>query len=202
MALNQKPVVFLDKDGTLVDDVPYNVDPALVRLSPGADEAVSLLDRAGFRICVISNQSGVARGYFDEAALVSVEARVRELLDAAGARLSGFYYCPHAPADIAGVGCDCRKPADGLLRRAAADLGADLESSWMVGDILDDVEAGNRAGVHTILLANGNETQWSIGPGRFPEYIAADLLDAAWAILSASGRLAARSARPEVIGGR
>jgi D-glycero-D-manno-heptose 1,7-bisphosphate phosphatase len=180
--------VFLDKDGTLIDDVPYNVDPERMQLAPGAREGLPALHVAGYRLVVVSNQSGVARGLFAEAALALVEARLRELLAGAGAALTGFYYCPHHPAGRVpeyAVACDCRKPAPGLLRRAAAELGIDLAASWLVGDILDDVEAGRRAGCRTVLINNGNETEWRDGPHRIPHFTAPDLGEAARRILAA-----------------
>lgn len=182
-------VVFLDKDGTLIENVPYNVDPSRIRLAPGAEQALPQLARAGFRFAVISNQPGVALGRFSEQALAGVDARLRELLAAIGVELSGFYYCPHHPAGVVpeyAVTCDCRKPAPGLVLRAACDLGANLQRSWLVGDILDDIEAGNRAGCGTVLLDNGNETEWVLGPARYPGHIARTLLEAARIILMAS----------------
>ncbi len=178
--------VFLDKDGTLVEDVPYNVDPARIRLAPGAGEGLRLLRQVGYRLIVVSNQSGVARGYFGEAALRAVETRLRELAVEAGAEVDGFYYCPHYAGGVVqayAVECTCRKPAPGLILRAAADLGIDPDASWMVGDILDDVEAGRHAGCRTVLLDNGHETEWLIGPERVPDVTAADLLEAAEVIL-------------------
>src|SRR5687767_4595107 len=143
-----RPAVFLDKDGTLISDVPYNVDPALIELAPTADTALPLLADAGYALIVVSNQSGVARGYFPESDLVAVEVRLRELLAEVNVSLAGFYYCPHHPAGqvarYAGS-CECRKPAPGLVLRAAAELGLDLSRSWLIGDILDDIEAGRRA---------------------------------------------------------
>ena len=181
------PAVFLDKDGTLVEDVPYNVDPALIRLAPGAGEALRSLDAAGFRLLVVSNQSGVARRLFPEEALSPVAARLSALLAAAGVPLSGFYYCPHHPdADPPyGGTCECRKPAPGLILRAAAERGIDLARSWFVGDILDDVEAGRRAGCRTVLVDNEHETVWRRTPEREPELVAADLPEAARRILAA-----------------
>jgi histidinol-phosphate phosphatase family protein len=180
--------VFLDKDGCLVVDVPYNVDPEKIRLTPGAAEGLAALHAAGYALVVVSNQSGVARGLFPASALAGVERRLRELLAAAGAPPAGFYWCPHHPhgrvADYA-VACGCRKPAPGLLVGAAADLGLDLARSWMVGDILDDVEAGRRAGCRTVLLVPGGETEWRDGPDRRPHYTAADLAAAARLILAA-----------------
>jgi histidinol-phosphate phosphatase family protein len=180
--------VFLDKDGTLVEDVPYNVDPARIRLAPGAREGLLALSAAGYRLVVVSNQSGVARGYFPETALGGVGERLRELLAECGVPLAGFHWCPHHPAGSVAayaVECACRKPLPGLIVRAADDLGLDRRRSWMVGDILDDVEAGRRAGCRTVLLDNGHETEWLRSPERTPHLIAADLADAARLILAA-----------------
>jgi histidinol-phosphate phosphatase family protein len=156
-----REAVFVDKDGTLVEDVPYNADPQKIRLSPGAGDALAALAGAGYRIVVISNQSGVARGLFAEEALGAVRQRLAELLASHGVRLDGFYWCPHHPqgrVPAYAVACGCRKPAPGLLVSAAEELGLDLAGSWMVGDILDDIEAGRRAGCRTILLDNAHET--------------------------------------------
>jgi histidinol-phosphate phosphatase family protein len=159
MALTHGPMraVFVDKDGTLVDNVPDNVDPARISLTPGAEEAIAALVARGYRVIVVSNQSGIALRKFEEAAIREVERRLRELVP-----MDGFYYCPHAPH----AGCNCRKPAPGLLERAAREHGVSLEASWVVGDILDDIEAGRRAGCRTVLLDNGNETEWQITPER------------------------------------
>jgi D-glycero-D-manno-heptose 1,7-bisphosphate phosphatase len=176
------PAVFLDKDGTLVEDVPYNVDPGRIRLAPGAAEGLRLLHRAGYRLFVVSNQPGVARGYFREQALAAVAGRLRRLLAECAVPLGGFYYCPHHPEGVVGehaVACACRKPAPGLILRAALEHGLDLARSWLVGDILDDVEAGRRAGCRTILVDSGHETEWVLRPDRVPHRIASDLLDAA-----------------------
>jgi histidinol-phosphate phosphatase family protein len=185
-----EPVVFLDKDGTLIDNVPYNVDPALVRLAPGAADGLARLHAAGFRLVVVSNQSGVARGYFPESALGPVEGRLRELLAEVGVPLAGFFYCPHHPKGVVAEftrACDCRKPAPGMLLAAARQLGAEAGACWMVGDILNDVEAGRRAGCRTVLIDNGNETEWVPGPNREPHFRAADLGEAARIILAEDG---------------
>jgi D-glycero-D-manno-heptose 1,7-bisphosphate phosphatase len=174
--------IFLDKDGTLIDDVPYNVNPARITLLPGVAEGLRCLHGAGYRLIVVSNQSGVARGYFREEALRAVEDRLRGLLAEAGVPLDGFYYCPHHPDGLApgyAVDCDCRKPAPGLILRAAADFGIDLNRSWLAGDILNDVEAGRRAGCRTVLIDNGHETEWAFSPQRLPHHLAADLREAA-----------------------
>jgi histidinol-phosphate phosphatase family protein len=184
VALNRfhrRRAVFLDKDGTLVEDVPYNVDPDRIRLTPRAGAGLSMLHRAGFRLVVVTNQSGVARGMFAEEALGQVERRLRLLLAREGVPLAGFYHCPHLA-----VGCSCRKPQPGLLRRAAGELRIDLAASWMIGDILDDVEAGRSAGCGTVLLDNGGETEWQLSPGRMPDMLAEDLHHAASMILRGS----------------
>ena len=187
--------IFLDKDGTLIVDVPYNVDPDLIVLAPGAVEGLTRLHAAGYRFVVITNQSGVARGKFTEAALGPVEDRLRELLAGFGVPLAGFYHCPHHPQGSVpeyAVACDCRKPAPGMLLRAAAELGIDRARSWFVGDILNDVEAGRRAGCRTVLIDNGNETEWVAGPDRTPDHRAADLAEAAGLILESD-----RAATPD-----
>jgi D-glycero-D-manno-heptose 1,7-bisphosphate phosphatase len=167
--------VFLDKDGTLIEDVPYNVDPQRLRLTQGATEGLRRLHEAGYRLIVVSNQSGVARGLFTEEALELVRQRLVELLAEAGVPLAGCYWCPHHPDGSAAayaVECDCRKPRPGLLLRAAREHGLELNRCWMVGDILNDVEAGRRAGCRTILIDNGNETEWVWSPLREPEHFA------------------------------
>lgn len=181
-----RPAVFFDKDGTLIDDVPFNVDPARIRLAHGAEEAIAALTHAGFALFVISNQGGVARGYFGEQALAPVHARLRELVHAASGRLAGFYYCPHDPVghvEPYARACDCRKPRPGLILQAARAHGVDLARSWFVGDILHDVEAGNRAGCRTVLIDNGNETEWVRTPLRTPDASVADLAAAAHYII-------------------
>jgi D-glycero-D-manno-heptose 1,7-bisphosphate phosphatase len=180
--------VFLDKDGTLINNVPYNVDPELIALSDGSGIGLSKLYRAGFQLVVVSNQSGVARGYFPESALVMVEERLRDLLlKEANATLAGFYYCPHYPqgsVEKYAITCECRKPNPGMLIQAAQDLNIDLSQSWLIGDILDDIEAGRRAGCRTILINNGSETEWVITPYREPHFIVENMEDAARTIYS------------------
>jgi D-glycero-D-manno-heptose 1,7-bisphosphate phosphatase len=188
-----RQAVFLDKDGTLIQDVPYNVDPSLVRLLPGVTEGLRQLHQAGYLLIVVTNQSGVARGCFGEHSLGAVAQRLRELLAPAGVPLADFYYCPHHPegkvAEYA-VECACRKPQPGLITRAVQEHGIDPARSWLIGDILNDVEAGNLAGCRTILLDNGGETEWFLSHRRMPDHVANDLRQAA-AIVSAvdAGRM-------------
>ena len=179
-------VVFMDKDGTLVENVPYNADPAQIRLAPNARRAIMRLVREGFAIVLVTNQSGIAKGMFPESAMQVIRERICELFAPMGAELAGFYYCPHHPegsvAEFA-IACDCRKPAAGLITRAAEELGIAPGDSWMVGDTLDDVEAGNLAGCRTILLDNGNETEWRVDGKRWPTVVVNDLDRAAAVIV-------------------
>jgi D-glycero-D-manno-heptose 1,7-bisphosphate phosphatase len=180
--MNSTPAVFLDKDGTLLEDIPFNVDPSLMRLEDGAAEGLRSLHQAGFRLIVISNQSGVALGRFPESALAAVEAQLERLLRDAGAALAGFYYCPHHPEGTTidfVQECHCRKPRPGLIIRAAWEHGIALDRSWFVGDILDDIEAGQRAGCCTILINNGHETKWLRSDWRWPDYMVPNLEEAA-----------------------
>lgn len=180
--------IFLDKDGTLIQDVPYNVDPGSIRLLPGAAEGLRRLHQAGYLLIVVTNQSGVARGRFPEHALGAVEQRLRQLLARHRIPLADFYYCPHHPEGVVldyAVECACRKPQPGLIARAVQEHGIDPSRSWLIGDILNDVEAGNLAGCRTILLDNGGETEWIVSQRRLPDYVAGDLQEAA-AIIAAA----------------
>jgi D,D-heptose 1,7-bisphosphate phosphatase len=173
--------VFLDKDGTLIPDIPYNVAPDRISLYPGVGAGLRQLHQAGYLLIVVSNQSGVARGYFPETALEGVEQRLRSLLEQEGVPLAGFYYCPHHPegknAEYA-IACTCRKPQPGLLHQAVRDHAIDLSQSWLIGDILNDIEAGRAAGCRTILIDNGNETEWQLDRQRLPHHLAVNFWEA------------------------
>lgn len=180
--MQNRKAIFLDKDGTLIPNIPYNIDPEQISLMPGAASALMRLQTQGYIFVVISNQAGVAKGLFQESDLLGVKQKVESLLYSEGIELSGFYYCPHHPDGLVAeyrLNCGCRKPNDGMIRTAACELSIDLERSWMIGDILNDVEAGNRAGCRSILLNHGNETEWVDGPFRKPDFVAADLVQAA-----------------------
>ncbi len=181
--------VFFDKDGTLVEDIPYDIDPDRIRLMPNALEALRLLQDHGYQLIVVTNQSGIARGFFGEYELHEVRKRICELLSPAGVALTDFYYCPHHPeGKIAkyAVNCFCRKPQPGLLYRAALEHDIRLADSWLVGDILHDVEAGNRAGCKTVLINNHHETEWDLNTMRRPRFTVKNLESAARSILSGS----------------
>lgn len=183
LPMPRRPAVFLDKDGTLVENVPYNADPALQRLVPSAVPALRQLVARGYLLLVITNQSGIARGYFNEAQLTVLMGDLHRRLAIHGIDLAGFYACPHAPDAQDQPLCGCRKPRPGMLQRAADDHGIDLTRSWMIGDILHDIEAGRRAGCRTVLVDPDRLEPAAQSPWREPHYIAADLLDAASFIL-------------------
>lgn len=183
-----KKAVFLDKDGTLVRDIPFNINPDLIELTPNALAGLTVLHTAGYLLILITNQSGVAKGYFSEPDLQPVFSRINDLLGHAGFTLDDAFYCPHHPAgSIAryAVSCNCRKPGAGMLLEAARKWNLDLGESWMIGDILHDIEAGNRAGCRTVLLLAGNETEWKEGEFRQPELVASDLGEASRLIINA-----------------
>jgi D,D-heptose 1,7-bisphosphate phosphatase len=178
----KRKAVFLDKDGTLIPDIPYNVNPDLIGLCEGVIEGLQLLKAAGYIFVVISNQAGVARGLFKYNELEKVKQKLDLLFNTQGIQIERYYFCPHHPLGIITEftrGCECRKPAPGMILQAAEELQIDCSSSWMMGDILNDVEAGNRAGCRTVLIDNGNETEWVNGSYRTPSFIAANFIDAA-----------------------
>jgi D-glycero-D-manno-heptose 1,7-bisphosphate phosphatase len=177
-----KPAAFLDRDGTIIEEVGYLKDPSQVRLIPGAAEGILRLNEAGVPVVVVTNQSGVGRGYFPEAAVERVHAEVARQLAARGARWDAVYYCPHHPDER----CDCRKPAPGMFRRAAAEHALDLPRSFVVGDKVSDLKAGVQLGCRTVLVLTGygvEEGERGREAGFTPYHIALDLADAAEWIL-------------------
>lgn len=183
--------IFLDKDGTLVENVPYNVNPALIELTWQAGLGLQLLTQMGYSLFIVTNQPGVAKGLFTETALDPVQHRLTEQLAQYGVALDGFYYCPHSPDGVISryaIPCTCRKPMPGMLYRAAHEHGIDLARSWMIGDILNDVEAGRRAGCRTVLIDNGNESEWKLSALRTPHLAASDLYAAATMIAAEENR--------------
>ena len=147
--------VFLDKDGTLIDDIPYNVNPALITWKAGCFEALRKLEQAGYLLIIATNQSGMARGYFDEKDMDALISSMTQTLKEQDIRLGGFYYSPYLKEGKIkkyAIESDYRKPGAGMLLKASVDLNIDLSSSWMVGDVWKDVVAGNRAGCRTVLI--------------------------------------------------
>jgi D-glycero-D-manno-heptose 1,7-bisphosphate phosphatase len=184
----------MDRDGTVCDEVGYVNHVSRIRLLPRSAAAIRRAREAGFKTVVVTNQAGVARGYFTEDLVHRVHDRVREMLAAEGAVLDAIYYCPHHPD--AGDGpyrkdCECRKPRPGMLLRARDELGIDPTRSYMIGDSIRDVEAGRRVGVTTILVLTGYgrgeiEHRAARWPAR-PDHVAEDLLDAVEWILGRDG---------------
>lgn len=153
-----KPAVFLDRDGVVIEDSHYLGDAARVRLVPGAAETIADLNRAGWAVVVVTNQSGVARGLFSLDSVTAIHDHLDELLRGYGARIDAFHVCPHHPDGTVAefrTHCDCRKPRAGMLHRAAKELGLDLAESWMIGDRVTDLEAGAAAGCRTALVRTG-----------------------------------------------
>lgn len=145
-----KKACFLDRDGCLIEEENYLSDPAKVRLCPGVPEALRLLEKKGYLRIVVSNQSGIARGYFSRDQLHAVERRINELLAEYGVRIDAWYYCPHhAEKSILpeyALDCGCRKPKPGMLLRAAEDFSLDIKQCVMIGDRITDIQAGRNAG--------------------------------------------------------
>jgi D-glycero-D-manno-heptose 1,7-bisphosphate phosphatase len=173
-------IAILDRDGTIVIDRGYLDDPSGLEFEPGAAEGLQWLYSHGYRLVVITNQSGVGRGYFPLERLQAMNARLNEMVERAGARLESIYFCPHSPD----TGCDCRKPAQGLLRHAATELGFDPASAFVIGDKETDIEFGRRAGATTLLispkpLASALRIQ--------PDIIVSNLMEAARAVTSLRG---------------
>ncbi|HSV26853.1 MAG TPA: HAD family hydrolase, partial [Sedimentisphaerales bacterium] len=174
--------VFLDRDGTLIEDPGYLSNVEMVRLLPGVPDALSHMRRLGYKLVVVSNQSGVARGIIREEVLAQITDRMRRLLGNEGAYLDGVYYCPFHPDGVIEryrKETDDRKPMPGMLFRAAKDLDIDLSQSWAIGDAYRDVEAGWRSGCRTILL-NAPPDRKRPGPNDVrPDFEAVNLKEAA-----------------------
>jgi D-glycero-D-manno-heptose 1,7-bisphosphate phosphatase len=169
-------VVFLDRDGTIIRDAHYLATPAGVELLPGAAGAIRRLNEAGFSTIVVTNQAGIARGRVTEAQFAAVTTRLAQLLSEHGARIDATYMCPHHP-EFTGP-CDCRKPGTLLFRRAARDLGLDLDRSWYVGDKLRDVSPARELG-GTGILVPGPETSGDDIAAASPDILVLASLDGA-----------------------
>jgi D-glycero-D-manno-heptose 1,7-bisphosphate phosphatase len=152
----ERRFIVLDRDGTIIEEREYLSDPAQVRLIPGVGTTLRELREIGFGLVVITNQSAVGRGFFDEARLAQVHQRLKDLLSREGVQLDGLYVCPHKPDDD----CDCRKPKLGLLQKASNDLGFRLEDSIVIGDKACDIEMGHAAGALTFLVRTGYGAQF------------------------------------------
>jgi D-glycero-D-manno-heptose 1,7-bisphosphate phosphatase len=165
-------VIVLDRDGTIVIDRHYLSDPAALEFEPGAAVGLRKMADMGFRLIVITNQSGIARGFFSLAQLEAIHERMHQMLHSIGVRLDGIYSCPHGPEE----GCDCRKPNLGLMHRASKELGFDMSKAIVIGDKDSDIEFGRRAGAITVLIAKPGSRPAAT---TTPDYIVGNLNDAA-----------------------
>lgn len=175
------PVVVLDRDGTLNVEVRYLSHPDQVELLPGVADGLRALRSAGCRLVVVTNQSAIARGYFDEGRLAAIHARLRELLAERGVTIDAIYHCPHLPDE----GCTCRKPGTLLVERAAADLGFDPASVFVVGDKPCDIGLGRGLGATTILVRTGYGARHEAAGDASADFVVDDLPGAADVIIGA-----------------
>ncbi|MBT9132808.1 MAG: D-glycero-alpha-D-manno-heptose-1,7-bisphosphate 7-phosphatase [Firmicutes bacterium] len=169
--------VFLDRDGTMAKDVHYCSRPEDFELFPYTAKAIRLLNEHGFKVVVITNQSGIARGYFTEETLAEIHEKMKRELAKEGALVDGIYYCPHHPDD----NCNCRKPKPKLVLQAAKDFDIDLKHSFAVGDLQMDIELGKAVGCKTILVSDLASTMDNAIAS--PDFSALDLSEAAQAIV-------------------
>lgn len=176
----QRRWVVLDRDGTIIEEKHYLSDPCQVELIPGAANGLRQLQTAGLGLVVITNQSGIGRGYFDSARLGLIHQRLRRLLEAERVYLDGVYFCPHTPED----GCPCRKPKTGLLESAAKDLNLDPKACFVIGDKASDIEMGQRAGAATLLVRTGYGSEVETVGASTPDHVVSGLLEAAGVIQS------------------
>ena len=189
MSAPAQPAVFLDRDGTVIEDIPYLADPGRVRLPPGAAQAIARLREAGYAVILVTNQSALGRGLLSLEGLEAIQKELALQLSRHGARLDAWYYAPAVPrtSDRTVVEDPDRKPGPGLLLRAAREHGIDLERSWIVGDRLSDMLAGRHAGCRgTVLVLTGSGREVD---ARHPsvDHVAGDLAEAAAWIIAATG---------------
>ena len=171
----RRGVVVLDRDGTINVERHYLADPAQVELLAGAAEGLRHLRDLGLELIVVTNQSGVGRGYFTEDTLAAIHARLVECLAAEGVELGGIYVCPHVPAD----GCRCRKPGPGLLEQAARERGFEPRAAFVIGDKASDIELGRRAGSTTLLVRTGYGSEVAGAGDVIADHVVEDLREAA-----------------------
>ncbi len=176
----KQAAVFLDRDGTINEEVGYLDRPEKLRLLSGAARAIRRINESGMKAIVVTNQSGVARGFFDEAMVAAIHDKLQKMLAAQGAWIDRFYYCPHHPTHGQGEylkECPCRKPSPGMLLKAASELDLALADSYIVGDTLKDIEAGGRAGVRGALVRTGYGNE---SAGKIADFSAAASGMAVW----------------------
>jgi D-glycero-D-manno-heptose 1,7-bisphosphate phosphatase len=195
-----KPAVFIDRDGTILDELGYLTPASTIHLYPYSIDAIRLLGRAGYSVIVITNQGGIGLGMYDSAFVDRTHAMLAEQFQAGGARVDGWYYCPHHPDAVVPEFkriCECRKPATGLVTAAARDLNLDLGRSWVIGDQWRDIEVARRTGARGILVRTGYgrglEANWPKDIA-LPTLISDNLMSAAAHILGSPAASAANNA--------
>jgi D-glycero-D-manno-heptose 1,7-bisphosphate phosphatase len=187
----KRPAVFIDRDGTISEEVGYVNHPSRFRLFPYSAEAIRKLNNSSWLAIVVTNQAGVARGYFSEDTILTIHAQLHQELESQHARLDAIYYCAHHPT----VGeppyrldCDCRKPKAGLINRATRDFDIDLSASWMIGDRYSDVELARNAGLQSAFVLSGyGRGEWEYQRAGWklqPDVVCENLLEAVQSILS------------------
>jgi D-glycero-D-manno-heptose 1,7-bisphosphate phosphatase len=182
-----KPAVFLDRDGTVIEEVGYMNRLDRIAFFPWSVDAIRVLNHAGFLVVIVTNQAGVARGYFDEALVREAHARIDGRVRAGGARIDAYYYCPHHPdaaIEAYRQACDCRKPQPGMIHRAVREHGIDVGRSFVVGDRWLDVRMGQAAGTKTVLVRTGYGLEEAAqSDGTAADTVVDNLMDAsAWII--------------------
>jgi D-glycero-D-manno-heptose 1,7-bisphosphate phosphatase len=189
---NLQPAIFIDRDGTINQDIGYVSHPDELILYPYAAEAISLLNRAGWKIIVITNQSGIARGFYDEAMLTRIHEKMIAQLALAGAQIDAVYYCPHHPRigdEKYRKDCSCRKPNTAMLEQAAGEHKVNLAESFVIGDKASDINLATNAGAKGVLVMTGYGSETLANLERWPCYpaiVAEDLLEAVKLILAAA----------------
>ena len=182
-----RKAVFLDRDGTIIEDVGYLGECSKVRFLPRVSEAIKLLNERGFKVIIVTNQAGVARGYFTEETLKEINGYIQSFLSKQGALIDRIYYCPHHVEGIIdeySKECHWRKPNPGMLEEAASEFEIDLGESFIIGDKMTDIEAGCRAGCRTILLADGNHPDNRKEVTAVPDHTVSGLYEAVGWLIS------------------
>lgn len=180
--MTKRPAVFLDRDGTLIEEVNFLSEVEHLRVFDYTEHALQRLKDAGFLLIVVTNQSGIGRGLYTEADMHAIHDALQEKTNSL---IDGFYFCPHVPD----AGCDCRKPGTGMFLRAETDHAIEIAASWMIGDKKIDIEAGKNAGVQTILVRTGYGAEHSESISGVADIVTDDLGEAAEIILARSAEI-------------
>jgi len=183
--------VFIDRDGTINTNVPYCRRPEDFELLPGAAEGIKLLNEHGFKVVMVTNQSGLGRNYFTGEMLAMIHEKMRRELAENGAYIDAIYYCPHHPDD----GCECRKPSPKMVFQAAQDLNIELPQSWFIGDSHTDIMTGDNAGCKTVLITTDDKDNVSSRDTRRPDYTSSSIIAAARYIIADTGDLEKKASK-------